>query len=356
MTFLTRWPSERRSFRDPVTGTRIEQLTTCPANHWHLSAPDTPLTPAGDYLLFISDRAGGPQPDLFRLEMCTGAIQQVTDRDRLDPGGVTPAANGRQAIATLSEEDGEVVAIDLETGDRETLAVFLRARLDGCHRSASGEYGVTVVTQENEATITAVHTEGMRTVPILADLRGATAARFSPDSKNSVLYVTPEPAAIRCVEFDGAGDRELYSGDQAFRRSGVQGEPTSEPERPNARTPERLNASPPSWRGTGDEVLFIGGAGPGPIMAVPREGGHPREICALPCRWVRSNGAGDQLVAVISEAILLIGPRSGSATPLCSRVGAEARPCFSPNGRAVIYSDRDDRGCSQLFMASLDDG
>src|SRR5712692_417824 len=238
MALPTRWPSERRPLRDPITGVRIEQLTAYPANHWHLSAPDTPLTPAGDYLLFTSDRAGGPHPALFRLEMRTGAIEQVTGTGGLAPSEVTPAGNGRQAIAVISGDDGEVVAIDLETGERETLAVFLRARLDGCHRSASGEYVVTVVTQEEEATITAVHTEGMRTVPILGDLPGATAARFSPDSKNSILYVTPAPPALRCVEFDGAGDRELLSGIQVFRCSGVQ---VASPEHLNTRTPEYLN-------------------------------------------------------------------------------------------------------------------
>jgi hypothetical protein len=245
-----------------------------------------------------------------------------------------------------------VVAIDLETGDRETLAVFLRAGLDGCHRSASGEYVVTVVTQEEGVTITAVHTEGMRTVPILEDLPGATAARFSPDSKNSVLYVTPAPAALRCVEFDGAGDRELLSGVQVFRSSGLQADG---PEHLNTRTPERLNTCPPSWLGSGDEVLFIGGAGQGPIMAVPRQGGLSREISPLSWRWARSNGPGDQIVALASDTIVLIDPRSGDAQPLCSGRGAGARPCFSPNGRSVIFSDHDERGYSQLFIAHLDE-
>jgi hypothetical protein len=234
MKSLTRWPSERRPFRDPVTTTRIEQLTTCPADHGHLSAPDTPLTPAGDYLLFTSDRAGGPQPGLFRLEMRTGAIELVTDKLPLDPDSVIPAANGRQAIASLRGEEGEVVALDLETGEWETLAVFLGAELDGCHRSASGEYVVTIVHQEEEATITAVHTEGMRTVPILSVPRGHGLARFSPDSKNSILYVAPASVAIYCVEFDGTGDRVLHSGVQAFRRSGKS--------RPSARMPGQPNA------------------------------------------------------------------------------------------------------------------
>jgi hypothetical protein len=364
MTLLTRWPSERRLFRDPVTGTRIEQLTACPANHWHLSAPETPLTPAGDYLLFTSDRAGGPHPSLFRLEMSAGAIERVTGSLHLDPDSVTPAANGRQAIASLRGEEGEVVALDLETGEWETLAVFLGAELDGCHRSASGEYVVTIVHQEEEATITAVHTEGMRTVPILSVPRGHGLARFSPDSKNSILYVAPASVAIYCVEFDGTGDRVLHSGIQAFRRSGVQESlvrapecpDTRTPERLNARTPERPSACPPTWLGSGEEVLFIAGTKEGPLLTVPRQGGVPREISPLSCRWVRSNGAGDRVVALASDTIVLIDPRSGDARPLCSGRGAEARPCFSPDGGSVIFSDRDARGYFQLFIAYLDEG
>src|SRR5438046_569887 len=221
-------PSERREFRDPITGCRTVALTAEPAHHWLLSAPDTPLTPAGDYLLFLSDRGGAPQANLFRREMQTGIIEPVTVTDRLVAGGITPAANGRQAIALLRGEEGEVVAIDLETGEWETLAVFLDAQLEGCHRSASGEYVVTVVTQQDEAVITAVHTEGMRTVPILEAPRGVHAARFSPDSKNSVLYVRDEPPEVRCVEFDGTGDRLLWSG---------------------------LNTTSAIWRGSGEEVV-----------------------------------------------------------------------------------------------------
>src|SRR5438309_1344703 len=361
MARFDRWPCERRPLLDPIIGARIEQLTAYPAHHWHLSAPDTPLTPAGDSLLFVSDRAGGLHPNLFRLQIRTGAIEQVTGTDRLDPEAVTPAVNGREPVASRAGEEGELDAIDLETGDWETLAVFLRAGLDGCHRSAAGEYVVTVVTQEGEGTITAVHTEGMRTVPILGELHRATAARFSPDSKHSVLYVTAAPAALRCVEFDGTGDRELYSGVQAFGvrcsarsdRSDRSG-PNTEHRTPNTEH-RTLNACPPSWLGAGDEVLFIAGSGPGPIMAVPRQGGSPREISPLPCRWVRSNGTGDRLVALAADRIVLIDPRSGGVRPLCSGCSAWVRPCFSPDGRWVVYADRDAQGYSQLFLAFLDE-
>src|SRR5207249_9196595 len=76
---LPQRPSMRREIRDSLTGRRIVPLTTDPAHHWHLSASDTPFTPAGDFLLFLSDRGGGPHPELFRLEMRTGALEPVMD-------------------------------------------------------------------------------------------------------------------------------------------------------------------------------------------------------------------------------------------------------------------------------------
>ena len=277
--------------------------------------------------------------------MRTGAIEQVTDGLSLDPEGVSPAANGRQAIATLPGEEGEVVALDLETGEVETLAVFVGARVDGCHRSASGQYIVTVVSREEEATITAVHTEGMRTVPIHGSPGGATAARFSPDSKNSVLYISTATAALRSVEFDGEEDRELCSDAQAF------GAPCTGPgARPNTELP---NVCRPSWLGAGEEVLFIAGAVAGPVMAVPRQGGRPRTISRLAYQWARSNGAGDQIVGLASDTILLIKPQTGEVHSLCSRRGAEARPCFTPDGRSVVFSERDRHGYVRIFHASL---
>jgi WD40-like Beta Propeller Repeat len=362
MALLDRWPSERRSLRDSATGVPIDQLTASGADHWPLSAPETPFTPDGESLLFLSDRAGVPHLDLFRLEMQTGTIEQLTDTDRLDPSGLTPAANARQVIASLRGDEGEVVAIDLETGDWETLAVFLGAELNGCHRSASGEYVVTVVNQEEEATITAVHTEGMRTVPVLTGRPGIHAARFSPDSKNSVLYVAAL-TGIHCVEFDGTGDRKLVSGVQAFGRSGVQGSSGTTTERLNA---ERLNAWLATWLGSGEEVLFVAGPGEGPLMAVPRRGGSPREISPLRCRWARSDASGERIIALASSltphpsslnrnAIVLIDPHSGGVQPLCSCRSGEPRPCFSPDGQAVVYADEDEHGHSQLFLAFLDD-
>jgi hypothetical protein len=367
-------------FRDPMTGHRIEQLTVGPADHWLPAAPDTSLTPAGDYLLLLARPAGAPHPTLCRREMRTGAIEPVIEADRLVLNSIVPAANSRQAIALLRGEEGEVAAIDLETGEWETLAVFLDADLEGCHRSASGEYVVTVVTRGEEAIITAVHTEGMRTVPILEAARGVHSARFSPDSRNSVRYLTDNPPEIRSVEFDGTGDRVLASRIQAVRpgtRAAGDGvRPPTGPNfphrpNPNARTPSPaarvpgLNARTPIWRGSGEEVLFIAGEEAGPILAVPRAGGGPRTVSSLPCSWLRSDGPGERLVAVAAAAaggeslpegrIVLLDPASGDAAPLVSRCVGVARPCFSPDGQSVFYSGRDDAGFTQIYQVRLDD-
>jgi hypothetical protein len=410
MALLDRWPSERREFRDRVTGTQIWQLTAHPADHHPLFGADSSFTPTGDDLLFTSDRDGAAGVNLLRMDLSTGEMVQVTETDRLQGDQITPAADGRRAIAALSihhppstihDEDGEAVAIDLETGEWETLAVFLRAGLTGCHLSASGEYVVTTVTQVEETTITAVHTEGMRTVPIL-EAPDAFGARFSPDSKNSVVYDRRSPPAIHCVEFDGTGDRVLFpmSNDKwSMSNAGIPG-----PHWTLDIDHLSLEPSEPSWLGSGEEIIFIAGSTDGPIVAVPRHGAGARVVSPHPFRWARSNAMGDRIVAVVaggwdgaggrrgqragSEAtgwatggwgkgtselapsptrpvapspypggayIVLLDPRSGDLRPLCSLRGTGARPVFSPDGRSVVYSDSDEHRHSQLFIAVLTD-
>jgi hypothetical protein len=360
MALLDTWPSEVREFRDPVTGARLLQLTGHPADHFPLVSADSSFTPAGEAVLLVSNRDRGAW-NLFCLDRSNGALFQVTETDQLDPHSLTPAADGRRAIVTLAGDEAEIAAVELESGEWETLAVFPDARLNGCHLSASGEYVLTAVTREEQTALLAVHAEGMRVVPILEELETATSARFSPDLRNSALYLGAAPSApsgipsisraLRCVEFDGSNDRLLY------------------PPLGSGRAAPVIDAS---WIGTGEEALLVAGPGYGPLLAAPRQGGGLRTIAERACLWARSNASGDRIVALIAppdvslsaatdrnartHQIVLLHPETGETILLCSGRSGWAQPTFSSDGASVLFADRDEEDHFQLYLVALETG
>jgi Tol biopolymer transport system component len=351
------FPSEMRELQDPITGTRLIQLTAHPASHLPLAAGSS-FTPSGHTLLLCSSRGADPERhNLFQLQLPTGELTQITETDQLDPASVALAADGKRAVASLLDE---LAAVELETGEWETLAVFSDGSLTDCHLSASGEYALTVLHRGGTCSLMAVHTEGMRTVPILEELAIATRPRFSPDSRNSVLYLgakEPERAeepspfpALRCVEFDGSNDRRLYP----------------------ARHPQVQSDAPimmADWIATGEEVLFIAGPGRGPLLILPRQGGLLQLLSQNDYLWACSNPSGTQIIALAAppgipsaqpedrahrgHQIVLLDLPSGATIPICSGLTGWARPTFSPNGRSILYADPDEHGHSQLYLAPL---
>lgn len=71
------YPPEWSTFTDAETGRRITQLTNSVAEDYHLYFYNPTTTPDGKYLIFISERTG--ISNLFRLDLFTGAIVQLTD-------------------------------------------------------------------------------------------------------------------------------------------------------------------------------------------------------------------------------------------------------------------------------------
>jgi Tol biopolymer transport system component len=115
-----------------------------------------------------------------------------------------------------------------------------------------------------------------------------------------------------------------------------------------------------SWLGTGEAVIVVAGAEAGPVQVVPRQGGRERILWTQPCTWARSDARGERIVAVTaadgSGVIVLLDALSGEATPLCTGCSGEVQPTFSPDGRALVYADRDEEGHFQLFMVRADEG
>jgi len=77
MAIGTRYPSERRTYRDAQTGRQVTQLTDSSAEDYHLYFYNPAVTPDGRYLIFFSERTG--LSNLFRLQLDSGEIVQLTE-------------------------------------------------------------------------------------------------------------------------------------------------------------------------------------------------------------------------------------------------------------------------------------
>jgi oligogalacturonide lyase len=73
----TRYPPEWRTYTDPETGRMVTQLTDSGAEDYHLYFYNPTVTADGRYLAFYSERTG--ISNLFRLDLATGEIVQLTD-------------------------------------------------------------------------------------------------------------------------------------------------------------------------------------------------------------------------------------------------------------------------------------
>ncbi len=72
-----RFPSERKTYRDLVTGYEISMLTTSPAKDNKIYQTHPNWTADGRHIVFMSDRTGTNQ--YFALSMDTGVITQLTN-------------------------------------------------------------------------------------------------------------------------------------------------------------------------------------------------------------------------------------------------------------------------------------
>ena len=123
------WSSEIRELKDEKTGRIIRQLTSV-GNNVHLYFTENSFDTNGNEIIFRSDRASGedraphqgPLYNLFRMNLETGEIVQLTDESR-GIGSVTKTpdscivvyATGNE-IKKLEPDSGAVLTIYQETG------------------------------------------------------------------------------------------------------------------------------------------------------------------------------------------------------------------------------------------------
>ena len=103
------WGVERQSYLDPVTGARIQELTKAGCASDNLYFHFSNFTADNRFLIFASNKSGSWQ--LFRAEVETGRLVQLTDASSLSPrGGCPDHTKGRRLYYLRGPE---VIALDI---------------------------------------------------------------------------------------------------------------------------------------------------------------------------------------------------------------------------------------------------
>jgi oligogalacturonide lyase len=119
------WRSELHDFTDEKTRRRITQLTSI-GNNVHLYFTENSFDAHKDEIMFLSDRASGedkaphedPVYNLFRMDLATGEIVQLTDEVR----GVRSVTKTRDSHIVVYVTDNQLKKLDTQTG--ETVVVY----------------------------------------------------------------------------------------------------------------------------------------------------------------------------------------------------------------------------------------
>jgi oligogalacturonide lyase len=113
------FPSEKRAYKDPVSGANIEQLTDWRCHNYHLYFTNNGFWDSGRRVLVGSHRNNAS--NLFSLELVSGEMTQLTDY------GPSDKANFQNAFVSPVRDEvyygcaDEVIALDMRTFKRRTI-------------------------------------------------------------------------------------------------------------------------------------------------------------------------------------------------------------------------------------------
>jgi oligogalacturonide lyase len=128
------WKSEIREFKDEKTGRTIRQLTST-GNNYQLYFSENSFDANKNEIIFLSDRAAGedkaphenPHYNLFRMDLDSGEITQITDEPQNNEGSEPPAGPVQSVTKTPDSEivvyktGGAIRKLDTRTGENITL-------------------------------------------------------------------------------------------------------------------------------------------------------------------------------------------------------------------------------------------
>jgi oligogalacturonide lyase len=207
------WGVERRSYQDPVSGVRIDELATVGVNdnlYFHFSN----FTADNRYLIFSSTRTGTPQ--FYRAEVSTGRIVQLTDSPGGTLRGICPDRTRADRVYLIRKD--EVIALNILDFSERRVATIPPPFIGGFQQPTQSGDGqsLTITKQVDERTweigLLDVRRGEYRTV-IRQGFRIGHVQHSPTDPLIFYVWETGGYAPQRTwvVNSDGSGNRPFYA-------------------------------------------------------------------------------------------------------------------------------------------------
>jgi hypothetical protein len=210
-------PAEWREERDPDTGRKVVRLTDGRSNSYALYYFVPSVTPDGRFLVFHSER--GCEVQLYRLDLASGAIGQLTDGHTKDAGWavwcewhVDGIYNHLSAIHPVSGEvyyfqDDEIRATDVASFANRLVAKLPAGRLSIGQSAFSPDgrwFGY-------------VHADAANYTALLRDREERTrAGTFSWDREHHTSFRNAIPTTLVLVDTATGAQRDVIATDFHF--------------------------------------------------------------------------------------------------------------------------------------------
>lgn len=207
------WGVERQSYRDPVTGINICELTRGPSASDNLYFHFSNFTADNRYVIFVSDRTGWWQ--IYRVNVDTGQIIQLTDSAGVQARTACPdPANARRLFYL---KGAEVVALDFLDFTSRKVGDIPPPYVGGFEQPSLSEDGkrLTLAKQRDATTweigLMEIETGQYRTVIT----QGFRIGHVQHSPKAALIFYVWEtggyaPQRSWLVNADGSGNRPFY--------------------------------------------------------------------------------------------------------------------------------------------------
>lgn len=206
------WGVERQSYRDPVTGVQVWELTTTATSdnlYYHVSN----FTADNRYLLFSSTRTGEAQ--FYRAEISTGRLVQLTGEKGVPARGLCPDHTNARRVYLL--RGPAVIALDLEDFSEHKVGSIPSPYIGGFQQPSLSRDGKWLaLTKQRDAQnweigLMSVETGAYRTVLT----QGFRIGHVQYHPTEALLFYVWEtggyaPQRTWLVNADGTGNRPFY--------------------------------------------------------------------------------------------------------------------------------------------------